>query len=95
MMIGFSIATSLPSFEQNYQQLETFLLENVIPLKSEELQGYIDIFLANSATMGVFGLVYALFATAMFFDNYEYVVAKIFKVEKKRFGICFQPTGRL
>jgi membrane protein len=84
MMIGFSIATSLPSFEENYRQLETFLLENVIPLKSEELQGYIDIFLANSATMGVFGLVYALFATAMFFDNYEYVVAKIFKVEKKK-----------
>jgi len=83
MMIGFSIATSLPSFEQNYKQIEQFLFENVMPIKSEELVGYIDIFLANSATMGVFGLIYALFATALFFDNYEYVVSKIFKVKKK------------
>lgn len=84
MMIGFSIATSLPSFEQNYQQIESFLLQNVIPLKNDELKSYIDMFLQNSTSMGVYGLLYALFATAMFFDNYEYVVAKIFKVQKKK-----------
>lgn len=84
MMIGFSIATSLPSFEQNYTQIEEFLLQNVIPLRGDELKNYIDIFLQNSATMGAFGLIYALFATAMFFDNYEYVVSKIFKVKKKK-----------
>jgi len=33
MMIGFSIATSLPSFEQNYKQIEQFLFENVMPNK--------------------------------------------------------------
>ncbi|MGM0624101.1 MAG: hypothetical protein ACQESH_08815, partial [Campylobacterota bacterium] len=27
MMIGFSIATSLPSFEQNYEQIENFLFD--------------------------------------------------------------------
>lgn len=83
MMIGFSIATSLPSFEQNYEQIENFLFDNVMPVKSEELVGYIDLFLENSATMGAFGLVYALFATAMFFENYEYIVSKIFKAPKK------------
>ncbi|MGM0533798.1 MAG: YihY/virulence factor BrkB family protein [Campylobacterota bacterium] len=83
MMIGFSIATSLPSFEQYYGQIEQFLLQNVIPVKNEQIGVYIDMFLENSSTMGVFGLIYALFATAMFFDNYEYVVAKIFKVRKK------------
>ncbi len=83
MMIGMSIITSLPSFKSNYEQIKTFLLNNVIPVRGEQLSGYIDMFLQNSSTMGVFGIVYALFASAMFFDNYEYVVAKIFKVRKK------------
>lgn len=83
MMIGFSIATSMPTFEQNFEQIEQFLYENVMPVKSDEIIVYIDMFLENSAAMGAFGLIYALFATALFFDNYEYIVSKIFKAKKK------------
>lgn len=78
LLIMLTLLTSLPSFSLYYESVKAFLLSNLLPLNSEAMMGYIDSFLANSAKMGVIGVVSIFLSSLLFFKNFEYIANKIF-----------------
>jgi membrane protein len=85
LVIVLSILTHLPIFDNIYKNIETILFENLMPTNSKEILVYINSFVANSAKLGIVGVIYVLFASMMFFKNYDYIVNDIFESEQRSF----------
>lgn len=83
LLIMLTLLTSLPSFAEHYETIKTFIFSNLMPVNSELIMNRIDGFLANSAKMGVIGLVMILVASMLFFKNFEYIANKIFHAQKR------------
>ena len=83
LMIMLSIAVMMPSFQEHYVDLKEFLLENLLPLHSEVISGYIDEFLHNAVKLSVIGSVMIIVASMLFFDSFEHIVNKIFHTKKR------------
>jgi len=56
-----------------------------MPTHSKEILTYINGFVENSGKLGMVGVVYVLFASMMFFKNYDYIVNDIFESERRSF----------
>ncbi|BAF69454.1 YihY/virulence factor BrkB family protein [Nitratiruptor sp. SB155-2] len=85
LLVFFTIFTKLPSFSDYYGKLKHFIFTSLIPTQQETLSAYLDTFLQNSSKLGIIGFVFVLFASIMFFQNYEYIVNKIFKSRPRSF----------
>jgi membrane protein len=83
LLIMLTLLTSLPTFAEHYETIKGFIFSNLMPVNSEAIMGYIDGFLANSAKMGVIGLVMILVASLLFFENFEYIANKIFHAKPR------------
>ncbi|MRJ03208.1 MAG: YihY family inner membrane protein [Epsilonproteobacteria bacterium] len=81
LLVSFTVYLKFTDFD--HEMLKDFILHNLIPSKQAEIKGYIDQFLANSSKLGVIGVVFIIFASLMFFQNYEQVVNKIFLTKPK------------
>jgi len=81
LLVSFTIYLKFTSFDHNL--LKDFILGNLIPSKQAQITHYIDQFLANSSKLGTVGALFIIFASLMFFQNYEYVVNKIFHTKPK------------
>jgi len=85
LVIVLSIFTNLPLFDEVYQEIQSVLFENLMPTHSKEILTYINGFVENSGKLGMMGVVYVLFASMMFFKNYDYIVNDIFESERRSF----------
>ena len=85
LVIILSIFTNLPIFEDVYQSIQALLFENLMPTHSKEILTYINSFVENSGKLGMVGVIYVLFASMMFFKNYDYIVNDIFNCERRNF----------
>ncbi len=85
LVIVLSILTHLPIFDDIYKNIEEILFTNLMPTNSQEILTYINSFVANSGKLGVVGVIYVLFASMMFFKNYDYIVNDIFKCKRRSF----------
>ena len=85
LIIVLTIITHLPSFDKFYAQIKKFIIEHILPSHQEAVGNYIDMFLANSLQVGIMGVVYVVFASIMFFQNYEYIVNRIFHSKPRNF----------
>jgi membrane protein len=85
LLITLTLFTSMPGFDDIYANIKGFIFSNLMPTQTETVSSYLDGFLQNSAKLGVVGLIYVLFASMMFFKNYEYIVAQIFKTKTRGF----------
>ncbi len=83
LLIMLTLVTSLPSFAEYYDTIKGFIFSNLMPVNSEAIMGHIDGFLANSAKMGVIGLMMILVASLLFFKNFEYIASKIFHIKPR------------
>ena len=83
LLIMLTLLTSLPSFAEHYVTIKTFIFSNLMPVNSEAIMGHIDGFLANSAKMGMIGLIMVLVASMLFFMNFEYIANKIFHAKSR------------
>lgn len=83
LLIMLTLITSLPSFAEYYETIKIFIFSNLMPVNSEAMMGHIDGFLANSAKIGVIGLVMVLIASLLFFKNFEYIANKIFHAQPR------------
>jgi len=81
LLVSFTIYLKFTSFDHNI--LKDFILNNLIPSKQGQISTYLDQFLANSSKLGTIGAVFIIFASLMFFQNYEYTVNKIFHTKPK------------
>lgn len=85
LVIVLSIFTNLPLFEEVYSGIQTLLFENLMPTHSQEVLVHINGFVENSGKLGMVGVIYVLFASMMFFKNYDYIVNDIFESERRSF----------
>ncbi|WP_457599410.1 YihY family inner membrane protein [Hydrogenimonas sp.] len=85
LLVSFSIIVRLPNFSEQYEKIKSFIFSNIMPASQETVASYIDTFLANTSKLGVIGFIFIIIASIMFFQNYEYIVGKIFKTKQKGF----------
>jgi len=84
-VIVLSIFTNLPIFEDIYKSIQSVIFESLMPTHSKEVLTYINSFVENSGKLGMVGVIYVLFASMMFFKNYDYIVNDIFETERRGF----------
>jgi len=85
LVIILSIFTNLPVFDNVYNEIQTLLFQNLMPTHSKEILTYINGFVENSGKLGIVGVIYVLFASMMFFKNYDYIVNDIFETKPRKF----------
>ncbi len=83
LLISLSIFTHLPSFEKYYDKIKSFIFSSLLPSEQDVIAGYIETFLSNTLSMGVFGFIVILFTSIMFFREYEYIVNLILKAKPR------------
>jgi len=85
LLVSFSIIVRLPNFADQYEKIKSFIFSNIMPASQETVSEYIDTFLANTSKLGTIGFIFIIVASIMFFQNYEYIVGKIFRSKQKSF----------
>ena len=85
LVIILSIFTNLPIFDGVYKEIQSMLFENLMPIHSQDILTHINGFVENSGKLGMVGVVYVLFASLMFFKNYDYIVNDIFETQRRSF----------
>ena len=85
MLIVLSISTSLTSFDAFYGNIKEFIMDNIIPVSSEAFSAFIDGFMQNSTKLSIMGIISIIVASMLFFQNFEYIVNKIFKTQPRGF----------
>jgi membrane protein len=83
LMIVMALITSLPNFSDHYETIKTFIFSNLMPVNSGAMMGYIDGFLQNSVKMGVIGFASVIVASLLFFQNFEYIINRIFHAQQR------------
>jgi membrane protein len=85
LLIILTIVTNMPSFSEHYDNIKSFIFSNLMPVHSESVAEHIDTFLQNSVKLGVIGFSMIIVASLLFFQNYEYIVTKIFHTKGRTF----------
>lgn len=85
MLIVLSISTSLTSFDAFYSNIKSFIMENILPVSSDAFSSFIDSFMQNSMQLSIIGIVSVIVSSMLFFQNFEYIVNKIFKTKPRGF----------
>lgn len=92
-VIILTILTNLKVFTEYYLDIKTFLFENFMPVHSEKIMALIDQFISNSVGLGIISLLIMVFSSLLFFQNFEFIANRIFRVKEKNFfhslGIYF------
>ena len=83
LLIVLTLVTNMPSFTEQYENIKSFIFSNLMPVHSEAVTRYIDGFLQNSVKLGVIGFTMIIVASLLFFENFEYIVNKIFHTKKR------------
>ncbi len=85
MLIVLSISTSLTSFDAFYSNIKSFIMDNILPVSSDAFSGFIDSFMQNSMQLSIIGIISVIVSSMLFFQNFEYIVNKIFKTKPRGF----------
>jgi membrane protein len=85
MLIVLSISTSLTSFDAFYGNIKAFIMDNILPVSTEAFSLFIDGFMQNSTQLSIMGVISIIIASMLFFQNFEYIVNRIFKTEPRGF----------
>jgi len=85
LLIVLTLFTSMPSFADYYIMVQEFIFSNFMPINSQALMGYINAFLQNSLEMSMVSFVAVMVSSLLFFQNFEYIANKIFRVKKRGF----------
>ncbi|MDR1976818.1 MAG: YihY family inner membrane protein [Campylobacteraceae bacterium] len=85
LLLTFSIVTKLPSFNEHYNTIKTFIFNSISPSNPEVISEYIDKFLGNTTQIGIFGFVTMLIVSVLFFRDYEAIFNKIMHTTPRPF----------
>ena len=89
LLIILSVLTYIIGVEETVTQIKSFLFELLIPTHQGVIEKYLGTFFVNSTRMGYIGFVYILVTSMMFFQNYEYVVNRIFETHNRNIFHAF------
>lgn len=84
LIISLSIIANVPVFEAQYAKIQVFIFENLMPTQTEAIASYLESFFQNSVQLGIIGFTTMIVSSLLFFQNFEHIVGKIFKVPKRR-----------
>ena len=82
-LIIMSILTALPSFGDIYSKIQDFMFSNLMPVNSDVVMDQINSFLLNSSKLGAVSFGFVIVSSMLFFQNFEYICNKIFRVKKR------------
>ncbi|RUM65354.1 MAG: hypothetical protein DSZ05_06335 [Sulfurospirillum sp.] len=85
LLISLYLFVHLDLFAPYLEHIRHFIFSSIIPVQQEFIAANIDSFMKNAYQMGVLGLVFVLYVSVMFFDDFEYVINKIYDVPPRRF----------
>lgn len=85
LILSFYGFSKLTFFDQFYAKIKAFIFSSLIPTQQENVSVYLDTFLQNTNSLGLIGVVFVLYVSIMFFDDFEYVVNKIFNTKPRDF----------
>ena len=77
--------SSIPYFQSQVEAVKGVIISNIAPANPQEVLRYLDEFMQNSQSLGMSALIYALFASVLFFRNLEDISAKLFESKKRGF----------
>lgn len=83
LVILLYVFTTLPLFQEMYDNVQKLIFANLMPTQSEEIMTYINTFIENSDKLGMVGVFYVTFAAILFFKNYDYIVNDIFELPSR------------
>lgn len=83
LLIVLSIFAATPMFNDYYEKIESFMISNILPTNHKLVLKYLQNFFSNSSSMGITGAIYIFITSILFFNNYEAIINKIFKSEKR------------
>jgi len=85
LLISLYLFVHLDFFAPYLDHLRQFIFEAIIPVQQEYIASNIDAFMENAYKMGILGLVFVLYVSVMFFDDFEYVINKIYGIKPRKF----------
>jgi len=85
LLISFFIYSKLPIFNESLEYVKSYIFSSLLPIHAQKFSSYIDTFIANTKDLGLLGIAFVLYVSIMFFDDYEYVINKIFHKNPRRF----------
>ncbi len=85
LLISLYLFIHLEIFSPYLEHMKHFIFSAILPMQHETISQNIDAFMENADKMGMLGLVFVLYVSVMFFDDFEYVVNKIYGVEPRKF----------
>lgn len=83
--ILFFVLSQFEAFSIYYANIKNFIVMNFVPTHTAQISQYLDAFLNNADRMGVSGVVYIAVASVLFYNNYQYIVNKIFSAPNNSF----------
>ncbi len=84
LLLSFFLFTKLPIFSEYVHIAKEYIFSSILPIHHDNLSQHINQFMTNTNSLGVIGVVFVLYVSIMFFDDFEYVVNKIYKKEPRR-----------
>ena len=83
LIISLSLIANVPVFNEQYAKIQIFIFDNIMPVQTEAIAGYLESFFKNSVQLGVIGFTTMVVSSLLFFQNFEHIVGKIFKTTKR------------
>lgn len=83
LIISLSLIANVPVFEEQYAKIQIFIFDNIMPIQTPVIAGYLESFFQNSVKLGVIGFITMIVSSLLFFQNFEHIVGKIFKTSKR------------
>ena len=84
LIISLSLIANVPVFQDQYAKIQIFIFDNIMPVQTSAITGYLDSFFKNSVQLGIIGFATMIASSLLFFQNFEHIVGKIFKASKRR-----------
>lgn len=81
--VMFSMLQAFPMFADFRNNIEDFVLANVIPSRGEEIHGYINQFIGNTGGMTAAGILALLAVALLLIHNIDKTLNKIWRVTKR------------
>jgi membrane protein len=83
LIISLSLIANVPVFNDQYAKIQLFIFENIMPVQTQAIAGYLESFFKNSVQLGVIGFTTMIVSSMLFFQNFEHIVEKIFHSPKR------------
>ncbi len=85
LLISLYLFVHLDFFAPHLETIKQFIFSSIIPVQQEYVAQNIDAFMENAYKMGILGLIFVLYVSVMFFDDFEYVINRIYGVPPRKF----------